>query len=380
MRILFSYYVGGGGGLSNIRQLLTALAESFPEDEVIIASRRADDFCDLSDLPNVHLHTIVPPVGGELGRLWYGTIGLRRLAVALGVDIVWSMNLGAYLRGAVPQVVSINNAYQVYPVPVVRMHPSGAVNALAIRLFSRLTIWASDLVIVQTEYMAAQVRRFCASAGKVLVVSKAVDVERLSESELAALHVPSRRNLEFTFGYVSTYFPHKNHQVLLSALDMLWSGDSKIKLIFTLALTDLPSKIRPRAEALISRGQLELLGWVSPSDLGSVYRRMDAVVIPSQLESLSSAHLEAMAFRKPILTSDLPFARELCPDAAIFVDPASPVAWADAMLALSLSPKTQAELVEGGSCRLRTFPADWQCVARTIRRSLAQVGGISAVG
>ena len=41
--------------------------------------------------------------------------------------------------------------------------------------------------------------------------------------------------------------------------------------------------------------------------------------MPSHLESLSSAHLEAMQWGRPQITADLPYARDLCGPAALYV-------------------------------------------------------------
>ena len=50
------------------------------------------------------------------------------------------------------------------------------------------------------------------------------------------------------------------------------------------------------------------------------YKLSTLVFLPSLLEVFSATYLEAMAMRVPIVTSDMPFAREICQDAAIYVD------------------------------------------------------------
>ena len=48
---------------------------------------------------------------------------------------------------------------------------------------------------------------------------------------------------------------------------------------------------------------------------------VDAIILPSLIESYSLIFIEAMFFHKPIFTSDLDFAREVCKNAAFYFNP-----------------------------------------------------------
>ncbi|HEX4854376.1 glycosyltransferase [Arenimonas sp.] len=374
MKILFNYYAGGGGGLANIRRLLRAYALAFPADQLIVASKNPAQFSDLDGLPNVDLYEIALPIGGEVGRLWYGFFGLRKLASSLGVDVVWSMNLGSYIRGRTPQVTSINNAYQVYPLSVMRMHPAGWLRAAVMRFFSTLTMFASDSIVVQTRIMRDQAIRLAGRGKRVHVVAKAVEVSDFCGGVDAMQGEDDSPPAGFVFGYVATYFPHKNHERLIEALELLSRRRDfgpVVKLLATIDLADLPPRLRGVAARLIDSGLLSLVGWQSVSQLGEFYRRLDAVVIPSLLESLSSAHIEAMAFGKPILASDLPYARELCGDAALYVDPTNPNQLSEGMLAIASDALRRRSLVHAGSERMKMFPSDWRSIAGEVRSVLS---------
>ena len=55
MKILFQYFTGGGGGLSNIISLLQAISNAYPKDQIDIVCSKYSDFQPLDGLPNVEI-------------------------------------------------------------------------------------------------------------------------------------------------------------------------------------------------------------------------------------------------------------------------------------------------------------------------------------
>ena len=89
--------------------------------------------------------------------------------------------------------------------------------------------------------------------------------------------------------------------------------------------------------------------------------------MPSLLESLSSAHLEAMAWGKPQVVSDLPYAHDLCGSAAIYVDPNSPSDWAREIERVGKDSALVNRLVIHGKERIKKFPSTWSDSAKMVR-------------
>ena len=52
-----------------------------------------------------------------------------------------------------------------------------------------------------------------------------------------------------------------------------------------------------------------------------MYKEIDASFVPTLLECFTANYPESMLMEKPILTSDLSFARELCGNSALYFDP-----------------------------------------------------------
>ena len=128
-----------------------------------------------------------------------------------------------------------------------------------------------------------------------------------------------------------------------------------------------------RARALMARvseadlgDHLINLGPIDQRMLRPLYAGVDAVVLPSLLESFSGVYVEAMALGVPIITSDRDFAHVVCGDAAIYVDPTDPGAIAQAINRLASNPELRSDLVRKGRDRASRLGATWDDSAGTI--------------
>jgi len=62
------------------------------------------------------------------------------------------------------------------------------------------------------------------------------------------------------------------------------------------------------------------LGRINPVDVPAFYKDCDAVFMPSVLEVFSAVYLESMISKKPLIVPNLPFARDICGEAALYYD------------------------------------------------------------
>lgn len=81
----------------------------------------------------------------------------------------------------------------------------------------------------------------------------------------------------------------------------------------------------------------------------------DALFLPTLLECFSASYPEAMLLKKPILTSNLPFATTVCEDAAIYFNPLDSIEIANKIAQLVSSPELIKDLQEKGERRLKSF-------------------------
>jgi glycosyltransferase involved in cell wall biosynthesis len=371
MRILFQYYSGGGGGLANFTMLLQAYLRQFPEDHITIVCSDKSTLQRLQCESNVDVIKIREGRAKELMRFWLGSVGLNKMAKRTRADVIWSLNLGTYIKSKVPTVLSLNNAHQVYPKGVKTAHPGGSLRVFFLRFFFRLSLRAADGIIVQTPLMAKYVLALCGEKYPVGVIPKSVEADHDVVFEELPILIINRLNRssvrpEINWLYVATLTPHKNHLVIIRAFEMLRGRGKVHRLVLTIDEEAAIQLGGDSARLLINEGLLIALGWVNKSQLKSLYLNCDGCVMPSVLESLSSSHLEAMEWKLPQVVADLPYARDLCGEAAIYVNPYDAGQWAGAIESLFEDQALRKRLIEEGSKRMKQFPANWvECAERT---------------
>ena len=101
---------------------------------------------------------------------------------------------------------------------------------------------------------------------------------------------------------------------------------------------------------------IENLGVLKLSDCPYWYSMSDIIFMPSLLETFSSTYPEAMVMGKPIVTTDLDFAHEICRDAAAYYDPLSFQSAAEVIQAVAHDKMLCKTLINNGYKRLKQFP------------------------
>ena len=132
------------------------------------------------------------------------------------------------------------------------------------------------------------------------------------------------------FLYVMTYTLQKNLHFLLRALVLAQREGLPVQLVVTSNLDDRPPACHEAdwqlitAHDLIGTGYLRPVGAQYGPDLRQLYEEVDACVFASFCESFGHPLVEALALGKSLICADLPYAREICGDSALYVDPNRP--------------------------------------------------------
>jgi glycosyltransferase involved in cell wall biosynthesis len=106
------------------------------------------------------------------------------------------------------------------------------------------------------------------------------------------------------------------------------------------------------AAALGVAGRVITLGTLPLDALAGAYQMASAVFLPTMREASTAVYPESFYFRRPLVTSDMNFARELCGDAAIYVPPREPETIAAQLFQLVRRKDLRERLIETGASRL----------------------------
>lgn len=122
-------------------------------------------------------------------------------------------------------------------------------------------------------------------------------------------------------------------------------------------------------------------GFVPHAELPYWYRAADAFVYPSQYEGFGMPPLEALASETPVITSNISALPEAVGDAALLIDPKSPIRIAAALVRVLTDDALRHEMKTRGVAHARQFT--WQRAAQhtahAYRRTLGLVKPVSVL-
>lgn len=202
---------------------------------------------------------------------------------------------------------------------------------------------------VQTDDVNQRVRKALRTQ-KVFTVSNTYS-SFYTERKNYRLPVPEKETEETWILTLSSYYPHKNLEIIPSVIEELENrGYSNVRFLLTLKETTF-QKIY---QGLDIHG-IYNVGPVKPEECPTLYSYCDYMFLPSLAECFSASYPEAMIMKKPIITSDLSFARSICGNAAMYYKAMDSKAAADAIERLLKDETLRKTMVENGLMRLQKF-------------------------
>jgi glycosyltransferase involved in cell wall biosynthesis len=166
--------------------------------------------------------------------------------------------------------------------------------------------------------------------------------------------MPPKGINEFRLLSISAFFPHKNLTIINDVISEL----NKQKEFYFKFFVTIPNNIFKKK--FINSGHLENIGPVKIHECPSIYAQSDALFQPTLLEIFSVSYLEAMKMGLPILTSDLPFAHDVCKNAAEYFEPLNPLKIAESILKVAKNKVYRDSLKDNGFKRLNDFDTSKQ--------------------
>lgn len=206
----------------------------------------------------------------------------------------------------------------------------------------------ATLLWTETEYSKRQLQQSLnIPAENIYVISNTY-----SELYASAHLLPEKVKTDvYQFIYITADYPHKNLEVFNNILPLLKARNINCSFYLT-----LPEEIfRSRFPEHMNNPQLINLGPLTAEQCYEAYQKADALFFPSFIETFSANYPEAMVMHKPIITSDLPFAHDICGDAALYFDPFDPETIVDTIAQLIKSDETQKKLIQNGLSILKNF-------------------------
>jgi glycosyltransferase involved in cell wall biosynthesis len=160
---------------------------------------------------------------------------------------------------------------------------------------------------------------------------------------------------------LSAYYPHKNLEILIEASKILLKNNVQTRFILTLNETDrsvkkILSKIR---EAGVDQ-YFHNIGVVDRSDVPIIFKQVEALILPTRMETFCLPLYEAMSHGLPVLVSDIDFAHDACGESGWYFDPTSAEAIAECIVSFFSEGAKSKEMVALGLNRSASLPTPKQ--------------------
>ena len=220
------------------------------------------------------------------------------------------------------------------------------------RIWLRCFIKNVDRVIVQSRLIENRVQKLFGKQLDTKVVAFAPSLDRFhrggQDVKLPIRPVPK-------FIYIASADPHKNHMKLIDAWIILARNNIYPVLAFTLDV-DTSSKLIEHLQFCTKKYNLKIknLGWLTQSEVMSIYPEYDCLVYPSKTESFGLPLIEARTSDLDIVASELDYVRELVDPEETF-NPESAVSIARAICRYSNLEFPNAPIIETKTLLFEAF-------------------------
>lgn len=348
-----------GGGLRILQGLVRFLG-NLPKDTfakppvVLFAPRHELSLIEEARAMGLNARIYCPTGIQQLDQflLYFVYLPLRTLFVQhpecllnLGDFIVPFVRRQVYYFDWLYAVIDASDVWKQMPIP---QRINRGIKRANIRSF----INTPHVVIVQSLFVSQQMTRVLGRPAPT-VIPCPVD-EFVAAPAVTIPETPENGTKTHQFLCLSSFATHKNVEILLNTAGIVKSRGIKARIILTLDETD--QAVTSFLTRVIERGLTEFIvnaGVLKFDDVDTWFTACDALLLPTKLETFGMPYVESLTRGRPILTSDLPFAREICKTGTMFFDPDDPISIADKIEAfiqrggLAIDDSVVNKIVEG---------------------------------
>jgi glycosyltransferase involved in cell wall biosynthesis len=311
--------VHSGGGKSLLNEILVRTGRGI--ECIAFLDERMEIAGNVS--PNLKIRRVSPSLAHRLLAEW----SLARM-VRPGDIVLCFGNLPPLFKSRGHVVVFLQNRYLIDGVPLDNL-PLKTRCRLSVERFWLLSKMANaQAYFVQTPSMKNLFEALARGRAPVRVLPLMPGQERYRRSVSAS---GRQEGQEFSFLYVASGEPHKNHRKLIEAWSLMSKSEVRPFLKLTVDQANFGDLCKWMDEE-IKKNDLNVknLGSLSHEQVRALYAEADALIYPSQFESFGLPLIEARIAGLPVLASELDFVRDVLDPEQSF-DPASAISIARAV-------------------------------------------------
>lgn len=285
---------------------------------------------------------------------------LRELEKLVSPEIVMTIFGPSYVRFRAPHICGVANPWVTHSTLLAFRTlglPFGPLSGLVRILYKAYWYRKADFWITEAE--AAKiglVRRLHLPSDRIAIIQNTCGQQYFDQEGVAPFPAPDQK---VRILCLSAYYPHKNLEIIPSVARVLQQVDPTLDFEFILTLPTRSEgwfKIASGAKKMGVSHRVCNHGPVPVADGPRLYQNSHIAFLPSVLETFSANYPEAMATGRPIVTTDLDFARDICKQAALYYQPMNAGSAAEAVLKLCRNQVLWDSLVQEGKRVLQGLP------------------------
>jgi glycosyltransferase involved in cell wall biosynthesis len=289
-------------------------------------------------------------------------------------DVIFNTANRGFINPPAPQATFIHDSHLFYPsrqfgeaAPLDRMifwyH----------RRHLRRSVRATQMLFCQTDIAQRRLKEtYGLRYSPEIIPNQLADLGDIESTEMPTLSHPGALDGQFKLFVPTRYYAHKNLEVIPRLFDRYRDHMKDITVILTLSADQhrRAARLLRQIKRVSSDINLLAVGNLNRDELYSFYRYSDALFLPTFLESFSLTYLEAMRLERPIITSNMDFAHNICGDAAVYVDPYDTSSVLEGIMAVKNSADLREKLTKAGKGRLTLKKRSWDDIGKTVIKVL----------
>lgn len=357
-----------GGGLTVGRNIVSTLLKIAPEHDYLIIVPKECGYIP-AEVPT-GTNFVEVSYQSMLARLVWEKRHFEKLLNDFSPDWLWGLGNLAYPSVKCRQSILMHNPHRI-------SYHKGYRHSVSLprRVIEGYLDWKIrrdmkfvDRVYCQTEIMRHGVcERFNLPIERTGLCPNAIKADFDRTEEVPPELKPYYKK-KFIMFAPTRYYPAKNLEILIDTY-----VKHREKLADTLCVMLVAEDQGLGAERFVQRvrqekleEQLLCIGGRPQELMPQFYFAADAMLLPTEMESFSGSYIEAMLFERPILTSNLGFATELCGNAAVYFDQRDPDDVCRAILQLKENENLRRELTQFGSERIGKLPSWVEIIGKVL--------------
>ena len=171
--------------------------------------------------------------------------------------------------------------------------------------------------------------------------------DKIDSNELNRIRAKYNLPSEYIF-YPANFWLHKNHQLIIKALDILKRKNIIIDAVFTGSNHGEYESLMGLSRKLDVSDQIHYIGRVNNEDMSALYKLSFGLVMPTFFGPSNIPYLEAFYLDCPVITSNIRGIRDQVQDAALLIDPESPEDLAGSIIELKDNKQLRDSLIRNG--------------------------------